>query len=148
MKTALSLFAVLFLACATSAWAEGTTGDLQERLKLSQELHDIRKIRDRINDMIEAMADAAAPEDRDGFIKYIGLKVDFDKLEQASITYAAETYTVPELKAMIAYFGSVDGQSAEAKGELYSAKINKDIMKEVDAAMMAAKLGETPEKAK
>ncbi len=52
----------------------------------------------------------------------------------------------PELRAMIAYFGSPDGQSAEAEGELFADKIGKDVTKEIDAAILAAKYDGVPEK--
>ncbi|MEK7801588.1 MAG: hypothetical protein AAB276_03955, partial [Pseudomonadota bacterium] len=58
--------------------------------------------------------------------------------------YTADIYTVPEMRAMIAYYGSPDGQSAEAKGAIYGPKIAKDVQKEIDAAVMSVKLGDDP----
>lgn len=144
LSVALCVACMLVSLPAVSVRAEDAKpNDMAERLKLSKELHDVRHIRDRINDSIMGYSKAIPAGDREDFIRYVSLKIDFDKLEQASIQYAAETYTVPEFKAMIAYFGSPDGQSAEAKGsEIYAPKIAKDIKKEIDAAIMAAKLGE------
>ncbi len=120
--------------------------DMAERIRLSKDLHDIRHIRDRINETITS-ASAMVPEgDRADFEQYVQSHVDYDALEEKSIHYAAEVYTVPELKAMIAYFGSPDGQSAEAKGEIFAEKIGKDVTKEIDAAILAAKYDGIPEK--
>ena len=46
---------------------------------------------------------------------------------------------------MISYFGSPDGQAAESKGAAFTSKIGKDIIKEIDAAILAAKYDGVPE---
>lgn len=143
MRGFLATFLVAGLLIAIPAVAED---DMAERLKLSKELHDIRHIRDNINDDILSYAQNLPANEREDFATYVSLKLDFDKLENASVQYAAEIYTVPELKTMIAYFGSVEGQSAEAKSQIYGERIGKDIQREIDAAIMAAKLGEVPPK--
>lgn len=119
--------------------------DSAERLKLSKDLHDIRNIRERINAVVLDAAKTLRPEDREDFQKYVQLHLDIDALEQKSIAYAAEVYTVDELRAMVAYFGSAAGQSAETKGEVFGAKIGKDIIAQVDAAILAAKYDGVPE---
>ena len=126
--------------------ADPAKDDMAERIRLSKDLHDIRHIRDRINDTIKSAAGSVPDADRADFEKYVQLHVDYDALESKSIQYAAEVYTAPELKAMIAYFGSPDGQSAEAKGSLFADKISKDIGKEIDAAIIAAKYDGVPDK--
>ena len=119
--------------------ADPVKNDVAERIRLSKDLHDIRHIRDQINDTIKSAAGSVPEADRADFEKYVQLHVDYDALEAKSIQYAAEVYTVPELKAMITYFGSADGQSAEAKGNIFAEKIGKDVTKEIDAAILAAK---------
>lgn len=125
--------------------AQVSADDMAERMRLSRELHDVRHIRDRIDETIEAISKTMPEADRADFLTYMSATMDFDRLEELSIKYAAETYTASELQAMIAYFGSPDGQSAEAKGADYAAKVSKDIEKEIDAAMMAVKLKERPQ---
>lgn len=146
MKKSLFLFTLSILAFGGGVYAapSGKT-DMEERIKLSKDLHDIRNIRERINMTIQEAANAVPPVDREDFQKYVQLHVDYNTLEQKSIQYAAEVYTAPELKAMIAYFGSADGQSAEAKGEEFGSKIAKDIFAEIDKAITAAKYDGVPE---
>ncbi|HOO50043.1 MAG TPA: hypothetical protein PLK94_02010 [Alphaproteobacteria bacterium] len=112
---------------------------MEERLALSRELHDIRRIKNRIIDDIDKVSEAVPPLEREDFKIYIETNMDFDDLEQKSIRYAAEIYTIKELKAMISYFGSDAGRSAEAKGEDYSRKLGRDVQKQIDEALMAAK---------
>lgn len=137
-------FALLSFASFT-VFADPVADDKSERLKLSKDLHDIRNSRERINGMIMSAADAVPEADREDFQRYVQFKIDYDALEKKSINYAAEIYTVPELKAMVAYFGSPDGQAAEAKAETFTDKIGKDIIKEIDAAILAAKYDGVPE---
>jgi len=143
---------ILILTCAVlslsafSVFADPVANDKAERIKLSKDLHDIRNIRERINATILEAANTIPLEDREDFQKYVQLKVDYDALEAKSVEYAADVYTAPELKAMIAYFGSADGQSAEAKGQIFADKIGKDILAQVDAAILAAKYDGVPEK--
>ncbi len=137
--------AVLSLSMVSAVYAESQDFDKAERVSLSKDLHDIRNIRDRINATILDAANAIPPEEREDFQKYVHLKVDYDALEAKSVSYAADVYTAPELKAMIAYFGSADGQSAEAKGQIFVDKITKDIIAQVDAAILAAKYDGAPD---
>lgn len=137
----LSLFAM-----SVGYAADLVADDKVERVRLSKDLHDIRNIRDRINTIILEAANTIPPEDREDFQRYVQLKVDYDALEAKSIQYAAEVYTAPELKVMISYFGSADGRSAEAKGQVFADKIGKDIIAQVDAAILAAKYDGVPEK--
>jgi hypothetical protein len=146
MKKISVLIALVVLSLSVVAVSAATpVDDKAERVRLSKDLHDIRNIRERINGIISSAADTIPPADREDFQKYVQLKVDYDALEAKSIAYAADIYTVPELKAMIAYFGSPDGQSAESKGAAFSDKISKDIIKQVDAAILAAKYDGVPE---
>lgn len=145
MKKLLLLLAIVcFAFSAGVVFADSSTDDKAERIRLSKDLHDIRNIRERINATILDAANTIPPADREDFQRYVQLKVNYDALEEKSIQYAAEVYTVPELKAMIAYFGSPDGQSAEAKGATFSGKIAKDITAEIDAAILAAKYDGVP----
>lgn len=146
MKKISVLLTLVVLSLSVVAVSAATpTDDKAERVRLSKDLHDIRNIRERINGIIASAADTIPPADREDFQRYVQLKVDYDALEAKSIAYAADIYTVPELKAMIAYFGSADGQSAESKGAAFSDKISKDIIAEVDAAILAAKYDGVPD---
>ncbi|HNQ92257.1 MAG TPA: hypothetical protein PKI93_04925 [Alphaproteobacteria bacterium] len=122
-----------------AAYAEDVKDDHAERMALSRELHDIKKVKEQVLGDIDNIAQSLPMNEREDFKKYMELHVDFDALEQKSIEYAADTYTIHEFKAMIAYFGSNEGRSAEAKGGEYAAKFGPEVQKEIDKAIMAAK---------
>ena len=119
--------------------AESQDTDRAERINLSKDLHDIRNVRERINATILQAAETIPPADREDFQRYVQLRVNYDALEEKSIGYAAEVYSADELRAMIAYFGSPAGKSAEAKGAQFGEMIADAIIKEIDAAILAAK---------
>ena len=120
--------------------------EMAERVKLSTELHDIRNIRDSVNATVAAYAKRLPEKQREGYMRGIELSLDYEKIEQVSINEAAKVFTPAELRAMITYFGSPEGRSAEQKMGAYSKKVVAEVQRGIDAAIMASKLGETPKK--
>lgn len=115
--------------------------EMKERLRLAADFDDIRPVRDQINVDVQRMANLLVAEERDDFMKYVQVRLSYDKLEELSIQTMAKIFTVPELKAMIAYYGSPEGKSADAKVPAYTAIIAPEVRKHLDAAVMDAKLG-------
>lgn len=115
--------------------------DMKERIRYAEEFHDIRPMRDAVNRNLEEYAKGLPEADREEFLRFVQLHIDYDKLEELSIQKMAEVYTVPEMKAMIAYFGSADGKSAEAKGPAYTSQIGPHITKAIDSALMDTRYG-------
>ena len=120
--------------------------EMAERVKLSTELHDIRNIRDSVNATVAAYAKRLPEKQREGYMQAIELSLDYEKIEQVSINEAAKVFTPAELRAMISYFGSPEGRSAEQKMGAYSKKVVAEVQRGIDAAIMASKLGEIPKK--
>lgn len=118
--------------------------EMQERLKYAAAFQDVRPVRDVINESFETVSLTLPEAEREEFMRFVQLRVDYDKIEELSIKTIAELYTVPELKAMIAYYGSQDGKTAEAKAASYTDKISPEITKVIDAALMDAKYGPPP----
>ena len=56
----------------------------------------------------------------------------------------ANTFTVPELKALIAYFGSPEGKSSQAKMGQYIDQVSPEVRKAIDAALVEAQFGGQP----
>lgn len=141
-----ALFIVLMVLWAAPALAQeqAVPADMAERVKLAKDLHDIRQMRDVVNAQIEFASKGVPEAEREGFMKYIGLKLDYDALEAKSVKLMSEKFTAAEMQAMIAYFGSPEGKSAEKKAAEYGAEMRTDIQQAIDAALMASRLGEKP----
>lgn len=139
MKNILAALAVLMLFVPSAQAEMPPPSDHEERLALSHELHDIRRVRERILEDVGNISMSLPEVEREDFRKYIELSIDFDALEKKSVEYAADIYTAQELRAMISYFGSPEGRSAETKSREYGEKFGADVRKEIDKALMAAK---------
>lgn len=129
---------ILLMLFAAPAFADMA----RERLKLASEFHDIRPLRDTINVAIENLAAGFSGTARENFISNMKLRINYDDLENQSIKIMAETFTVEELKAMIAYYGSDVGRAAESKAVAYQEKFSPAVKKALDAALAAEKFGE------
>lgn len=112
-----------------------------ERLKLAADFADIKPIREAVDRDIENATMGMGDDEKEQFMRFVQLRINYDKIEHDSINLMAEMFTVAELKAMIAYYGSKEGQSAENKARDYTAKIGPLVSSAIDGAMMDAKLG-------
>jgi hypothetical protein len=133
--------AFLLVFFAYPVWAD----DARERLKLATEFHDIRPLRDNINAGIENLAQGFGGQARENFITNMKLRINYDDLESQSIKIMADVFTVEELNAMIAYYGSAVGKAAEAKATTYQTQFTPVVRKALDAALAAEKFGEKPQ---
>lgn len=125
----------------TPVAAPVSAAEMKERLRLAADFDDIRPVRNQINVDIQNMANRLPLAEREDFMKYVQVRLSYDKIEELSVQTMAKMFTVPELKAMIAYYGSPEGKSADAKVPAYTAVIAPTVAKHLDAAVMDAKLG-------
>ena len=117
------------------------SNDRAERLKYATDFADIKPIREAINRDIEAATMGMTDDEKEEFMRFIQLRINYEKIEQDSINTMADMFTVAELKAMVGYYGSAEGKSAEEKAMVYTSKIGPQIANAIDGAMMDAKLG-------
>lgn len=136
------ILALLLVTLPTLAGAaEGDPPDLQDRIKYATLFHDARPLRPLIDSQIDTYTKQVNEEEREDFLRHVQLRIDYDGLEDKSIQAMARIYTVPELKAMIAYYGSPEGKSADAKSSAYAEKLGPEIGKALDGALMDTRFG-------
>lgn len=120
-------------------------GDMAIRLDLSEKMHKIRPARKQIDSAIEQVARSGLPvEEQQAFILSIKRIIDYKALEKTSIEAMAETFSVPELKAMVDYYEKPEAQSASEKFPDYQKKIEPVIYQMLDRAMMQVRTGSAP----
>ncbi len=147
MKIILPLFLILFSLPAFAAEAAkpvpavAPASDMKERLALSAEFHKLRPLRDQIDKTIIALGEKLPDATRPQYLSDMAKTVNYKQAEDASIKAMAETFTLPELKAMIAYYSSPEGRSAADKMSDYQHKITPAIAKALDDAIAAIKYG-------
>lgn len=119
--------------------------DMKDRVKYATFLHDARPLRDTIDKDIDVYAAQVSEAEREDFLRHVQLRIDYDALEEKSIHEMALLYTVPELKAMLAYFGSPEGKAAEAKAPLYLKKMAPEVERALNRALMDTRFGGQPD---
>lgn len=117
------------------------TNDYEERLKLSREMHDIWPIRTKVENALENIAQQVPEQERARFKAAMRKAIEFDSLETASIESMADVFSVDELKAMIAFYGSKEGRSVSHKIGDYERSLQPVLVKMMDKALLDTKLG-------
>ena len=128
--------------------AQKKPADYERRLELSKKMHEVQPASMQVIRAIEQVSMQLPPQDRDGFVNAMKKSIDGDKLESVSVGTMAEMFTVTELERMLDYFSSAEARSISEKMPLYNARMQPEIMKMLDAAMMAARTGSAAQKQK
>ena len=113
----------------------------EERLALSQKMHEIWPMRTRMESALEAVAEGFPEDRRLEMLASMRKSIQFDELEEESIKAMAEIFTEEELKAMIEFYGSETGRAISIKTGDYEMAIRPVLAKMMDKAMMDLKLG-------
>ncbi len=138
MKILLALTALLLLVPYAARAADA---DLPQRLEIAKKLHELRPTADQVNDGIDQVAETQPEAEREAFKTAMRAALNYKTLEKISIDAMAETYTVPELQAMLDYYSKPEAKSAGEKDEEYAKKVYPQITKMLDEAMMRVRTG-------
>lgn len=124
-------------ASATAAQA----GDMAQRLELSKKMHAIQPARIQVEKAVALVAQRIPEVNREAFKNSMMASIDTAKLEEVSVNAMAQMFTVRELQHMISYFQAPEAKTIAEKMPDYYTQLQPEIMKMVDAAMMAARTG-------
>lgn len=113
----------------------------EERLELARKMHEIWPVRPRVEDALDAVAEQVPAGERLKFKASMRKAIKFQALEEASIDAMADIFTVKELEAMIAFYGSKEGRSVSHKTSDYERALQPEMIKMIDKALLDAKLG-------
>lgn len=118
--------------------------DWDARLALAKRMHELQPAAAQLDDAIATVAERLPPQERKGFEIAMKKILDYKTLEQTSINAMAETFTLDELKAMVAYNESPEAQSISKKFALYQGRVQPKVYEMLDRAMMQVRTGSTP----
>ena len=144
MRILLALFLAFFLM--TPAFAqekENLPPDFDQRLELAAKMHEIWPVRVRVEEALDMASESFDQFERPAFKAKMRQAIKFEQLEEESIEIMAKLYTVKELEAMIAFYGSPEGRAISAKSGDYSAALEPVITRMLDAALMDVRTGST-----
>ena len=119
--------------------------DFPRRLNLARTMHNIRPAREQVNDAIDRVAATLATSQQQVFKDTMRRVLDYRTIENISINAMAETFSVEELEAMVAYYSTPEAQSISEKYAQYEQQVSPEIVRMIDKAMMRVKTGGTDE---
>lgn len=140
MKNIISAFVLSLCLLSAPSFAEEAP-DHQERLELSQKMHEIQPASRQIEVAVNRVALRLPETERAKFKDSIMTAIDTQRLEELSIKTMADIFTKDELDAMVGYFAAPEAASISEKMPLYQDVIQPEITKMLDAAIMKARTG-------
>lgn len=114
---------------------------LEKRLELSKQMHVIWPVRPKVEAAIDVVGEQAPQAERARFKAAMRRAMDFEALETKSIETMADIFSVAEIEAMIAFYGSKEGRSVSFKTGDYEAALQPLLLQMVDKALLDTRLG-------
>ncbi len=142
MKVFLTLIISMVMLMGTPALAQDSTdADNARKMELAQKMHDFRPVRDQVDDAINRYAQTQPEQTREGFKTAMRSVLNYQSLEKISVKAYVDTFTLPELEAMVEYYSKPEARSASDKFNNYVAIVYPEIIKMLDQAAMRVKTG-------
>lgn len=113
----------------------------EERLKLSRKMHEIWPVRPKVETALDIIAEQIEPQERAAFKAAMRKAIKFKALEEASIDAMADIFSIKELEAMIAFYGSKEGRSISFKTGDYEKVLEPVLIEMIDKALLNVKFG-------
>lgn len=142
----LSIFVLLGGLASAIAQGENVSVDetLQQKTELARQMHQFRPVQDQVNGAVDAVARMQPPADREAFRVAMRRVLNYKAIERVSIDAMVDTYTLEELEAMVEYYSKPEARSASEKFDTYAGKVQPEIVRMIDAAIMRVKTGGAP----
>lgn len=128
-------------AATAPAPVTATEPDTAKKIELAKRMHEIRPAKAQVQEALDQVGRNLPPMERDKFLKMVDGAFDYAKLEKLSIDTMVELFTVAELEKMVDYFGSPEANTIATKLPEYQKKIQPEIIRSLDAAMMSQRTG-------
>lgn len=114
---------------------------LSRKIALAKEMHKIRPTRDQVDSAVRKASQGLPPAQRQGFIDGMRSVLNYNAIERISVDAMIETYTLKELEAMVAYYGTPEAKSAGIKVGVWGARVQPEVIRMIDKAMMRIRTG-------
>jgi len=131
-----SFMFVCVLLCGPAAWAADAPADTPaNRLAAAREYLKAAPPAEMIESTVAQLA-ARLPENRrDEFRKALAKVLSSEHLEEITLQAIVKHFTVKEIKALTAFYGSPEGRSISKKFTAYMADVMPAIQQEVNEAL-------------
>ena len=127
---------VLLISILSLASAQNVADTPENRMAAVKRYLEVVPLKDMMGDVASELAKNVPEENRARFVELMTKTIRIDVLEETVIRAMTKYFTVGELNALIAFYGSPEGRSAMKKLGVYMADFMPTIQQEV---MRAAK---------
>jgi len=142
MKAVFFTFCLSFMILySLPSLSQQEAGTLEQRTALAEKMHVIRPLDLQIERSIGQLAERYPPDVRAKFVRKMNEVFNKEEIEKVSVKAMAETFSVTELEAMVAYYGSDEGQSAQEKMIVYQSLVQPELRRKIDQALMQLRTG-------
>jgi hypothetical protein len=132
MKTIkLFLKIILLAAISASAYASELPDTHGNRLVAARSYLEIASMKDMVRDMIAETAKNLPDNIRQPYIQYMTKSMRVEVLESIALASMAKHFTLKELNALVAFYGSPEGRSAMKKFGAYMGDVMPVIQQEL-----------------
>tara|TARA_B100001093_G_C26587982_1_gene910232 strand:- start:306 stop:815 length:510 start_codon:yes stop_codon:yes gene_type:complete len=121
---------------------ELTEEQLARKVELANKMHEINPVKDQIDAAVNIVAKQLPEQQRAIFMNAMYSTMNYRAVERISIDAMVETYTLPELEAMVDYYSKPEAQSAGEKMSQWAARVQPEIMRMIDKAMIKTRTGQ------
>jgi len=115
---------------------------LAKKVKLAKEMHQIRPTRNQIDRAVRQAASNLPEYERAKYIAAMTSMLNYNAIERISIDAMVETHSLKEIESMVEYFSKPEAQSASKKIGPWARKVQPEIVRMIDRAMMRLRTGQ------
>ncbi|MGB0718972.1 MAG: hypothetical protein ACPGRX_00775 [Bdellovibrionales bacterium] len=141
IAASLTLLAMTLFFNPAFAQDETVDATYDQRLELAQKMHEFRPVSQQVESAVNQYAQTQAPDQREAFKTAMRSVLNIKALEKISVDAYADTFTLPELQAMVEYYSKPEARSASDKFDDYAGIVYPEIVRMLDRAAMRVKTG-------
>lgn len=141
LLTVLTLFA-LCMPLKTHAEEAVSPDNLEYRTELAEKLLETRPAKVQVESAINRYVARVPKEKQAELRETLRSALNYKALEKISVDAYVETYTTPELEAMVEYYSKPEARSASRKSGNYAKIVYPEIIRMLDKALMKVRTGE------
>ncbi len=138
----LLLITTFLLAAPAASVSAQDSGDLEKRIELATEMHEIRPAREQIDAAIEHVSSTLPIGRKEKFTLSIKEALDYEVLRRHSIESMAKVFTAEELEAMVEFYSRPEVKRISEKMEEYNRLIEPKIFEMLDKAVADVRTGQ------
>ena len=143
-----AIIGLIFLMGSTLYAAQGqeranaADQDFERKVELATRMHLFRPSKKQVDIAIAQIASRYPLAQAESFKSAMRRILNYKAIEKTSIDAMVETYSTAELEAMVEYYAKPEAQSAAEKYKSYAGKVQPELIKMIDKAMMRLKAAE------